>query len=116
MFVVLAAAILAVVLIAFTPTLYLRTRVGPMDVALQHAELPLHLVVHGVVLTAWFSLLLIPPLLIAAGIRRAHMRLGLVGVAVAVGRRRPTSRHKRHTGRAWMGTHVPAQSELCCPW
>jgi len=85
MFVALTAAILAVVLIAFTPTLYLRTRVGPMDVALQHSDLPRHLMVHGVVLTAWFSLLLIQPLLVAAGNRRAHMRLGVLGFAIAAG-------------------------------
>src|SRR5262245_42395353 len=85
MFVILAAAILAVVLVAFAPTLYLRSRVGPMDVALQHADLPLHLVVHGIALTAWFSLLLIQPWLIAVGNRRLHMRLGLFGVVAAVG-------------------------------
>jgi hypothetical protein len=85
MFVIVAATILAIVLIGFAPTLYLRTRVGGIDQALGNNSLPVHLVVHGVVLTAWFSLLLIQPSLVATGNRRMHMRLGLLGIAVAVG-------------------------------
>lgn len=47
--------------------------------------LPLHLVLHGVCLTAWYVLILVQSSLIAARRRRAHRRLGMLGAGLAVG-------------------------------
>ena len=44
-------------------------------------ELPWYLLLHGVVLTIWFALLLAQALLIAAGRTASHRRLGRLGIA-----------------------------------
>lgn len=41
------------------------------------------LVLHGIVMAAWMLLFLVQPLLIVSGNRRAHMRLGIFGAALA---------------------------------
>lgn len=43
------------------------------------------LIVHGIMMTGWILLFLAQPLLIATGNRRLHMKLGILGVALAAG-------------------------------
>ncbi len=73
----ISAAILAIVLIGFTPTLYLRLL---FDVP----PIPGFLYLHGALLTAWFVLVVAQAALIRSRSVTAHRRLGVVGVCVGV--------------------------------
>jgi hypothetical protein len=42
-------------------------------------------IIHGVLMTAWIVLAVVQPLLVANGRKRLHMKLGKLGVALAVG-------------------------------
>jgi hypothetical protein len=81
----LAVLMLLIVVAAFTPTMYFRPFFGVTDYATGTRTLPLHLLVHGLLLTAWFTLLVAQTVLVARGRTAAHMRLGVAGIAVAVG-------------------------------
>lgn len=74
---VVAGFCLAVVLIGFVPTLYLR---GLFDTP----PVPLRVHVHGWVLTAWFVLAMAQPLLIRRRNVQLHRRLGFLGAGLAV--------------------------------
>jgi len=76
-FAVIAAIQLAIVLTGFAPTLYMRGY-------FQAPQLPQHLSFHGLVLTAWFALLLLQTGLVDRRMRW-HRSLGWLGAAVAVG-------------------------------
>jgi hypothetical protein len=65
------------VLVGFARTLYLRPFLGL-------PEIPVHLYVHGAVLTAWFFLLLMQVVLVRSDRTRVHRRLGLYGAVLAV--------------------------------
>src|SRR5262245_46184412 len=84
-FMALAVLMFLIVIAAFTPTLYLRQLFGMTDYATGGLELPGHLLAHGVLLTAWFALLVAQAGLIAAERTAVHMRLGAAGIAVAIG-------------------------------
>lgn len=43
------------------------------------------LIAHGVLMTAWMLLSVVQPLLVLTGSKRAHMKLGLLGIALSVG-------------------------------
>ena len=61
----------------FAPTYYLKGAYGTPDLsALKH--------VHGVVMTAWFTLFLVQARLVATGRTALHRKLGVAGVALAV--------------------------------
>lgn len=75
-FVGMSALMLAIVLAGFGRSFYLRAYLG-------YADLPNHLVVHGIVLTAWFSIAFAQTCLIATHRVQVHRRLGLAGVVVA---------------------------------
>ena len=68
---------LAVVLVGFSRSLYLRTY-------FDFPELPVHLYLHGTALTAWFTLAFIQPWLINSRRTRLHRKLGAVGAAFAI--------------------------------
>lgn len=68
---------LAVVLVGFARSLYLRTHFA-------FPELPVHLYVHGTALTAWFTLAFIQPWLIKFRRSGLHRKLGVAGVALAI--------------------------------
>ena len=87
-FLIMAAVCLAIVLIGFAPVFYLRPlEIVPWDnveAFSRHGhKLPWHLILHGFALTAWFLLLVIQPLLIAAGRVRSHQALGRLGIILA---------------------------------
>jgi hypothetical protein len=75
--VAMSAAILAIVLIGFAPTLYLR-------VLFDVPPTPVYVYVHGALLTAWFVLVVVQTALIRGGGVTRHRRLGAAGVAVGV--------------------------------
>ncbi len=74
-FVTISTAILAIVLTGFARTLYLRGLFGPPPI-------PVHLYVHGALLTAWFALVVTQTTLVRRRAVAAHRRLGLAGVGV----------------------------------
>jgi hypothetical protein len=81
-FLIGALVMLAVVAIGFGPTLYLRPFFGRVDIGTGSPSLPTHLLIHGLALTAWFSLLAVQTLLVATGRTHVHRRLGWISVAV----------------------------------
>ncbi len=76
-FATMSAVMLAVVLVGFAPTFYLRPLhdLGPM---------PIHVHIHGAVLTGWFALLPVQAFLASAGSVQLHRRLGMFGLALGV--------------------------------
>ncbi len=79
-FVAAGFAMLLVAFLGFAPTFYLRGRVPGANLF----ALPPSVVVHGVVMTAWYLLLVAQASLVAAGRADLHRRLGVGGVALAV--------------------------------
>ncbi len=77
-FLFMPALFLAIVLIGFSRSFYLHP-------FFKFPDLPPHLYLHGVVLTAWFVLAFTQPLLIALGRVHLHRKLGALGAALAVG-------------------------------
>jgi hypothetical protein len=72
-----AAAALLVIFAGFARSYYLKGLFGtPELTALKH--------LHGLVMTAWFSIFLAQVLLVASGRTPLHRKLGVVGAAVAV--------------------------------
>ncbi len=69
---------LAVALVGFSRSFYLRT-------PFEFPELPVHLYVHGTVLTAWVMLAFAQPWLINFRRTRTHRKLGIAGAALAIG-------------------------------
>lgn len=67
---------LAVVALGFGPTFYWRA-------LSDRAPLPPHVVLHGVVMTFWYLLLLAQALLIDRGRTDLHRKLGVAGIALA---------------------------------
>jgi hypothetical protein len=74
----MAGVQLAIVLSGFAPTFYMRSYFAA-------PELPAYLFVHGLVLTAWFVLLLLQALLVNTRQHGWHWFVGWIGAAVAVG-------------------------------
>lgn len=83
-FLVLSLTMLTAVAVGFGPTFYLRPAFGTVDPVTRSASLLPHLALHGVFLTAWFSLLVLQVFLVRAGRTRLHRQLGLMGLAIAV--------------------------------
>ena len=87
----MSALSLAVVLVGFAPSFYLRPFVGPPDVGppgvfvLRGPVLPVHLYVHGALLTAWFVLAFVQPWLVSTHRTHVHRRLGVAGAVLAAG-------------------------------
>src|SRR5687767_3261211 len=71
----MSGVILALVLIGFARTLYLRP---VFDVP----SIPAHLFVHGAALTSWFVWLFVQTLMVGTGRIHVHRRLGLAGVVL----------------------------------
>jgi len=74
-----AAALVAalVVFAGFAPTYYLKGVFGTPDLtALKH--------VHGLVMTAWFTLFIVQVRLVATGRTALHRKVGVAGVALAI--------------------------------
>lgn len=76
-FVGMACAVIITVFAGFAPTFYLR---GSFS---QDRPMSLLLHVHGIVFSAWVTVLLVQTPLIARGSRRLHQWLGWIAVAIA---------------------------------
>lgn len=76
----MAAAILAMVLIGFAPTYYLR---GLIDAGHPLAPMTPLVHLHGIVFSAWILLFMTQTSLVAAGRTDLHRRLGVFGAALA---------------------------------
>jgi hypothetical protein len=76
-YVAMAGGLLLIVLLGFTPTLYLRAF---FDVP----EIPVSVFVHGIVLTAWFVAFFLQTALVAVRRTDIHRRLGWVGGGLGV--------------------------------
>lgn len=82
-FVGMSAVMLAIVLVGFAPTFYLREYFGT-GLPPGQQGLPLYLHVHGAFLTLWFSLFLAQTILVASHRTNLHRRLGVAGATLAV--------------------------------
>lgn len=78
-FVAAGLVMLLVAFLGFAPTFYLRGRVPGANLF----ALPASVVVHGVVMTAWYLLFVAQAGLVAAGRTNLHRQLGMAGVALA---------------------------------
>jgi hypothetical protein len=76
LYILIGAAVLLVALIGFSPTYYLRSWFDAPSLTVR-----LHM--HGLVLTLWLVLFIVQSLLIPAGRRSLHRRLGFAGVGLA---------------------------------
>lgn len=76
-FVGTSGTLLAALLVAFSPTFFLR---GFFDVL----PIPTYLYVHGTLLTAWFVLVFVQTCLVAAHRTDVHRRLGILGAIIAI--------------------------------
>jgi len=81
-FVAFASSMLLTVLAGFARTFFARSQLGTLDL-LGTTELPVHLHVHGIILTAWFVLFLAQTLLVATRRTAVHRRLGIAGIVLA---------------------------------
>jgi hypothetical protein len=82
-FIGLAVAMLTLVVVGFARTFYLRPLFGAIDGPTRSPELPWHLLVHGLVMTSWFALVVAQTLLIVNRNTALHRRIGIAGAALA---------------------------------
>ena len=83
-FVGLPGAMLILVIVGFARTFYRRPFFGAVDGVTRSTALPLHLLVHGIITTGWFALLLTQTLLIAKRMVTLHRRFGIAGATLAL--------------------------------
>ena len=76
-FLCMSTIFLTVVIVGFTRSFYLQPY-------FDFPELPVHLYLHGIALTAWFTLAFIQPWLIKSRHTKLHRKLGAVGVVLAM--------------------------------
>jgi hypothetical protein len=81
-FLVMAIVLFLPVVIGFGPTFFLRPWSGARDPL--GGPFPLHLIIHGSVLSAWYLLFIVQTTLVAAHRVDLHRRLGVIGVGLAV--------------------------------
>jgi len=78
----MAIFLVVVVLIGFGPSFYLRGIVPPYP--RPNPTLPPFVIVHSVVFTAWMALLVVQTQLISARKHSVHMRVGVLGLGLAL--------------------------------
>jgi len=81
-FLVMAVVLFIPILVGFGPTFFFRPWSGAKDSL--GGPFPVHLIIHGSVLSAWFLLLIVQTTLIAAHRVDLHRRLGVIGVGLAI--------------------------------
>lgn len=81
-FLIGSLTLIAVVAIGFGPTLYLPPWLGRVDVPTGSPSLPTHLLLHGIALSAWFSLVALQAVLVATGRSYLHRRLGWIALGL----------------------------------
>lgn len=81
-FVAIASVLVVIVAVGFAPSFYLKTyfhALGSGD-----RPIPMHVILHGVLLTSWYVLFLVQTILVASRRVAVHRLLGRVGAGVAV--------------------------------
>ena len=81
-FLVMAVVLFLPVAVGFGPTFFLRPWSGARDRL--GGPFPLHLIIHGSVLSAWFLLFVAQTWLVASHRVDLHRRLGVIGIGLAV--------------------------------
>jgi hypothetical protein len=81
-FLVMAIVLFVPVAVGFGPTFFLRPWSGARDSL--GGPFPVHLIIHGSVLSAWYLLFIAQTTLVAAHRVDLHRRLGVIGVGIAV--------------------------------
>lgn len=76
-FVGMSAALLVIVVVGFSRSFFLQS-------FFEFPDLPMHLHVHGAVLTAWFLLALLQPYLVRTNRVSLHRSVGVIGASLAV--------------------------------
>jgi hypothetical protein len=79
----MASVLLVIVAVGFAPSFYLPGILRPEQAAAGGLNLPPYIVLHGIVLTLWYLLLLTQSLLVATRRVRIHRTLGMGGAALA---------------------------------
>lgn len=82
-FFIWALITLAIVILGFGPTFFLRPLFGTIDRATGSPNLPIHLVIHGITMTAWFVIFAIQAYLVRSRNVSLHRKLGVAGIVVA---------------------------------
>ncbi len=82
-FLITHALLLAIVLLGFTPTFFLRSSI-PQPPILDMPALPGLFVIHGIILIIWYALLVVQPALVRSGNIAMHRRTGRFGVVLAI--------------------------------
>jgi len=77
-FIWIAVAMLVAIALGFGKSFYLRS-------VFTDRPLPMHLIVHGVIMTAWYLLFLAQATLVNIERRDLHRKLGIAGIVLAVG-------------------------------
>ena len=77
----MALFMVAIILIGFAPSFYLR---GLVHSPRPNPSLPPHIMIHGLMFTAWLLLFVVQTQLVAAGRRELHMKLGAASFVLAV--------------------------------
>jgi hypothetical protein len=80
----ISGVLLLVVLTGFSATWFMRPIWGSMQLPAAQRELPWHVHVHAVLMTAWYVLALIQSVLIVKGRARVHRRIGRVAFVLPV--------------------------------
>ena len=83
-FFIWASITLLLVILGFGPTFFLRPVFDPIDYATGSPELPIHLIIHGITMTAWFAIFAIQTYLIRIRDVSLHRKLGVAGVIVGL--------------------------------
>jgi len=81
-FVAMAGVLVVIVAVGFAPSFYLRTYLQAPGAG--DRPIPTHVILHGVLLTAWYVLFLVQTILVASRRMAVHRLLGTVGAGVAV--------------------------------
>ena len=83
-FFIWALIALAIVILGFGPTFFLRPLFGTIDRATGSPQLPVHLIVHGIAMTAWFAIFAAQTYLVKSRNISLHRKLGVAGIVTAV--------------------------------
>ena len=82
-FVWMAFALVIIVAVGFAPSFYLPSVIRPEQSAAGKYSFPAYIVLHGILLSLWFLLLLTQAVLVATKRVHIHRLMGIAGVAIA---------------------------------
>lgn len=83
-FFIWAVITLAIVILGFTPTFFLRPIFESIDRATGSPQLPIHLIIHGITMTSWYVIFVAQTYLVKSRNVSLHKKLGVAGIIIAV--------------------------------